>query len=348
MCMSFGNDADILIDPQSRNSDKYISNIRKLSVFRNVFNAKEIEILNKIRNPNKTKRKITITLSYIFLNSVIKKMFPQGFDYDTVYLSNNTFISNPIVQYVNLHKLDVDFVYYDDGEGSYDNNTVNRESSSDRFIKKVLRRSVVPAKSSKLLYSPELYNMIHPDEAETIGRVPYFNASDKIQNVIEQVFETDSIKTIEEPFIILDTMPYEVMVKEEADKYQEQIQKICDALNGKVCVKKHPRDKKMNRYGCKEYTDNSVPFEMLCLCSDFSSKTLIVLSSTSILTPKIIFNQEPHIVLLYKLFPMKSGFDDQRTKMYDSIRKIYADPSKLSIPESFEELNELISSFSAE
>ena len=71
MCMSFGNDADILIDPQSRNSDKYISNIRKLSVFKNVFNAKEIEILNKIRNPNKTKRKITITLSYIFLNSVI-------------------------------------------------------------------------------------------------------------------------------------------------------------------------------------------------------------------------------------------------------------------------------------
>ena len=345
MRMSFGNDADIFIDPRSRNSERYIENIRKLSVFNRVFNAKEIEILNKIRNPNKTKRKITITLSYLFLNSVIKKMFPGGFDYDTVYLSNNTFISNPIVQYVNLHKLDVEFVYYD--EGSYDNNTINRESSSDRFIKTVLRRSVVPAKSSKLLYSPELYEMIHPGNSEKIGRVPYFNASDKIQSVIEQVFETDSIKTIEEPFIILDTMPYEVMVKEEADKYQNQIQMICDALKGKVCVKKHPRDKKMNRYGCKEYTDNSVPFEMLCLCSDFSNKTLIVLSSTSILTPKIIFNQEPHIVLLYKLFPMKSGFDDQRTKMYDSIRNIYSDPSKLSIPESFEELNELIGSFSA-
>ena len=71
-----------------------------------------------------------------------------------------------------------------------------------------------------------------------------------------------------------------------------------------IIVKRHPRDD-ANRYapyGCKEFPTSVVPWEVQMLDGDYSRKVLLSVSSTSLLTPSLIFDYPYHVISLEKMF----------------------------------------------
>ena len=143
---------------------------------------------------------------------------------------------------------------------------------------------------------------------------------------------------IEEKAIILDTIKSEVLSPEDAKKLDDIYDNICNILGyDNVIMKVHPRDKN-NKSKIKKYLHTSIPFEYIKLESNIERKLLITLSSTAVVMPKILFNQEPAVILLYKLFNLKLGERDTRDSLYINCKSMYQNKAKFLIPKNMEEL----------
>jgi len=69
---------------------------------------------------------------------------------------------------------------------------------------------------------------------------------------------------------------------------------------------------------------------------------LFTLLSTATIMPKLLLDQEPRIVLLYHLFKRLEGDDEDRDRFFQLTRETYRDPDRILIPETEEELDEII------
>lgn len=88
---------------------------------------------------------------------------------------------------------------------------------------------------------------------------------------------------------------------------------------------------------------NSGLWELICYDSISGENVLIGSVSTSLLTPKLLFDREPFVILLYRLL---DGGDDGRSVAGDKILSMlktgYSDTSKVFVPESLEELSDTL------
>ena len=77
--------------------------------------------------------------------------------------------------------------------------------------------------------------------------------------------------------------------------------------------------------------------EVLCIHQDFTDKILITFFSTAVFTPKMLYGQEPTIILMYKAFGSTVNIN-HKDDLCKSIVSTYNDKSKVIVPESLEEL----------
>lgn len=63
-------------------------------------------------------------------------------------------------------------------------------------------------------------------------------------------------------------------------------------------------------------------------------------------TPKILFNQEPTVIVLTKIFSPKTGELNLFEDYFCAVKNSYSNPKKFYIPENLKELMEIIYSFS--
>ena len=85
--------------------------------------------------------------------------------------------------------------------------------------------------------------------------------------------------------------------------------------------------------------ESETPWE-IDISSLTSDSTLISYFSTAMITPKLLFNLEPRIIFLFKLF---RGFDFYRADdIVDKVTGLYGNSSKVCLPESWMELEELL------
>lgn len=116
-------------------------------------------------------------------------------------------------------------------------------------------------------------------------------------------FNENFLKLLDYDFIFFDAP---ISIKELQVKQINLIKLLSKELTKKFIVKTHPRTL------IKDEIDNSFifklnfPLEILCLNKDLSNKTLISIFSTVNITPKLMFNQEPKIIFLYKLLDLES------------------------------------------
>ena len=120
--------------------------------------------------------------------------------------------------------------------------------------------------------------------------------------------------------------------------------KVFECLNKDIAIiKPHPRQKNstLSNSGIKVCHNNTLPWEIVCLNNDLSNKVQITIFSQACISPKLIFDQEPTVIFLYKLLPV--GYDYLGAGLLefaDSIGALYRDKDKYFIPESFEELHD--------
>lgn len=320
--------ADICIDPHFEKGYYYKQKLEDLNLFDAIRIVDPKDIINtRIRSENNGfKRKLKLGLLYI---SNYPKKFLSSEGYDYLFTSTNAFLYTMCSCYLKRRHNNFKTIYFDDGEGSYDD-----------FIK--IFNTYHGDKLSIHLYSPDLFKLCYPGIAIQTSRIRRWIEDNKIRDAIEHVFEQKDKAQIAEKYIILDTVKSEAISSEDAKKLDELYHVIATLKgNENVIIKKHPRDT-MQDDVLKNYPYTSIPFEYIALESEIDDKVLISLSSTAAVMPKIILDQEPTVILLYKMFKMGIGEDNTREVLYQNCRSMYREKRRFVIPSSKEELIEVL------
>ena len=73
---------------------------------------------------------------------------------------------------------------------------------------------------------------------------------------------------------------------------------------------------------------------------NMENKTIISIFSTTCITPKLMFGQEPRVIMLYKLLGRDySFFGEGMIEFVEKVKNSYVDKSKFFIPESWVEFD---------
>ena len=108
-----------------------------------------------------------------------------------------------------------------------------------------------------------------------------------------------------------------------------------------IAFKRHPRDSR-NNFKSRVYVEGTVPFEVINYIQDMTDIILIAWDSTSVITPKMFWNQEPRVLLLYKLVKGKLNNTNETDEFYQTFKHYYVNKSRFMIPSNESEFKECI------
>lgn len=112
-------------------------------------------------------------------------------------------------------------------------------------------------------------------------------------------------------------------------------------------IKLHPRDD-LNCYSEYNILDSSVPWEvMITQNGNIDDYLLVGINSTALITPKLVFDYEPSLLILEKVFKYwevgaKKHTVERTYILFEELRNTYRVPEKVQIPDSYAELYEII------
>lgn len=195
----------------------------------------------------------------------------------------------------------------------------------------------------RYLLSPELYK--HQSEYDII-KAPSLSEDTDFIKLINSVF--GSVENINARCIYF-AQPYDSDFGVGSMELKEG--KVMDILSGciphqDIVCKLHPRQERGSFYNLKTI-DTLASWEQYLLSSEnIDDKILVSISSTALLTPKLLQNKEPYVICLIQLFEeelckiiTKENYNSLLNIMF-TIKEMYEDSNAFLIPSSFEELEE--------
>jgi hypothetical protein len=122
-----------------------------------------------------------------------------------------------------------------------------------------------------------------------------------------------------------------------------------------LIIRKHPitMGTLYEDHGFTVDTMGNIPWELILLNSKFNNKVLITIMSTAVLSPKMMFNEEPWIIVLAKAYHRE--FKDREPWANElwrpefetlilKVKTMYSEPAKVIIPESFDDFYSIMKS----
>ncbi|WP_296727400.1 hypothetical protein [Ruminococcus sp.] len=330
--------ADVYIVPQFIGADNYCNRLKKLNVFRKVVLVDSDQFEKYKRFKNGFFRAAGIVVNYIRINKVVRSILLKDTLYDNIYISSKANIGRLICLYHLKHRPKTIISYFDDGEGSYNNERLYTPKTGDYIIRRVIfgKRSIDLSKTI-YLYSPELFKTIHTQSGMIIKKIKTWHNDSEMLSKINTLCDYDEKKGIEEDVIFLDTLAEDVFNKDYVSKYYRIQDQINDLFRGNIVYKKHPRDNKKSDPDKRIYCYDSIPFEVICANCDMSKKIIITTSSTAVATPKILFDAEPVIVMMFNFVHWKNKDTGDKEKYYSALMRVYNDKNKFYSPHNKKE-----------
>ena len=284
--------------------------------------------------------------AYCSVDWVAEKSLIPDTEYKAMFASTRNLIGRLIWYHFIKHDCPMDFYYFDDGEASYHSiEKIRRVSKTDAVARTILfGKKSVCTDYPQYLYSPELYRAINPNKNIEIRKIPNILDDPQMKEIINTIYDFPEDGAIRERVIYIDTVREENKLGYSSlDQMLQQISECFGTDN--IMVKKHPRDKTPAQDGYHVYKYNGLPFESICLNSDISSKVVIAVRSTAAITPKLMLDQEPHVIALYKIL---GDYTEKMDQMYRACKALYQDPERFAIPETMDELSEVLMRFRQE
>ena len=337
--------ADLYIDPQFDGAADLAERIRAEKIFENTVVLNDLKSIQKVRfEEGKLKRYQAILSLYARIRKAAEEILLPGVTYRRMYATHNVFVANLLMLYISKYRIRTKICYFDDGEGSYDNVNTFRIGKADQITKKmILRGRKLRGCRKYYMYSPELFQAMHPDNTIPVAPLPNFSKNREVREKLERIFDITPEKGIREPVIILDALKELVLSPEDDERIVRLYDRLVEEFGeDKVIVKRHPRDSRVYEKKIHTYPYPTLPFEITLLSSEPSEMILITLLSTATIMPKLLMDEEPLTVLLYHLFKRKNGNDADRDRFFALTKGTYRDPDSIRIPDTEEELEEII------
>lgn len=325
--------SDLYVVPQFLDASKYVERLRKTHIFREVseVNTDTIEAYKK--HSNKILIYGGLIRNYLRVSSIAQQILLPNTEYSRVFISSKANIGRLVCLYYIRKFPGAKICYFDDGEGSYDNTRLYQPTGKDATIRRILfGKRALELSDTIYLYSPELYHKLNPNSKMLVSRLPSWNSSSELLRYINEVCDYTEEKSISQKVIFLDTISTDIFEYEMCEQYKKLRRGLIELFKEDIIIKKHPRD--LESAECAEYPYKDIPFEVICANNDIGNKLLVSLASTAVSMPKILFDANVSVLLLYKIFPPKCGNDEERDRFYQAIQKRYPDKEKFCIPES--------------
>lgn len=301
----------------------------------NFFNQIHVENLRKI-----FENVIIISVNrkreyFKFIRILLKGKFSKKEIYKNIF-TYATEINSRLYAMQYWHKRYSNIFYFEDGLETYDWVMYNKAKEKiDTGFKFFYGKRPLELCKALYVYEPEcvINNTFHKPifELQKVKSTTCFNDID-----IKSIFSGD-ITPFPKKIVFLAAWFSEI------EKYYSQndfIQILVDTIGiNQCCIKKHPNDKNSSIIDNQITVANSGCFEVANLYNDMNSYIFISIISTACLTPKLIYDQEPIIIFLYKIFLDSYDSKEWREtdKVIQKIRKQYKNSERIMIPDSLQE-----------
>ena len=190
------------------------------------------------------------------------------------------------------------------------------------------------------MFEPGLLKVPHYGELRTMPLIDRNNK--KLVSALNCAFDfnPEDNEFNDKDIIILEQGPLKIDFDKEAF-WESILNKI---NHSRAIIKAHPRQSgsTLQQSGINISKKFSVPWEVIALNTNIEEKTQITIFSASCVMPKINFNLEPTVILLYKLVPVDyvNFVGRQIDELHEEIKNKYSDKNKFFIPETMEEFEE--------
>lgn len=303
--------------------------IRSCSLFSNIYDLSDCFKRKEVHASLFRKPYLvwTILISQIHMRDIVK-------EYDLLFVTYPSIPVLAITQRMIELNHQIKIYMFEDGIATYNDFDLYR-SYSTKFIYKVFFGfDFYGILKGVYVYNKQLMSVTNNIDLFSINVFPdsmlpalYY---EKYKDEIE-IYRTKKIIFFDEYLIDND------LVKQKREI--ELLQLICKQVGGEnVIFKPHPRSVKYPQIeGVTISKNNTIPFEIIIQCMpSIENKILISSCSTACITPKLIFNKEPAIIILSRLF----GEEEHILKIFRNTELAYEQKNKFKIPHNVEELIE--------
>lgn len=317
--------ADLVILGVFPDADKYGKAITKESVFENVY------LISRVKNNGRIHLLKTIygiiNPSYYLKRAGIEEPLKLKEKYDYLVVPKFSNASAAIWQLNKKAKLQL----YEDGLALYDGTTERSTLVSSNKTYKLLYKAFNYGRDFEEYEKVYLNkkSMYYNTKSEKAIQTPkfdnyYMNSVKEQLSCRKEMYNNKAIIWFGQP---------------EDPENIEETRKALLNLKDKVVYKPHPR------YGgdIKDFDiyENSAVWELDMLnIDDINSKCLVTFDSTSVFTPKMLYDFEPYIVLTFNIIKQKG--DEDFKKLLNRFIDTYKDKNRIIIPDSVDELKRSI------
>lgn len=336
--------SDLYIDPQFDGAAYFANRIRECGIFDNVEVIKSQSIYQKYMSTGPGLiNHLQIGNTYLHVSDIAKSILLDGVEYDNLFLSSKAYLPRMVFLYFIKMKKKFSTYYFDDGAGTYENNRAYQIKRNDRILRKMLfGDKAIETGFDRYVFSPLLFKQMNTDAvARPINRV-WENESGR--TLMNEIFDLSCTPNIKEKMIILDQPKEELFNNDDIKKIDSIYSRFVKTIGfDEAIVKKHPRSSAEDFKEIRYIEGTGIPFELYCLNIDMNKKILISHSSTAVATPKILFDQEPTVIVLTKLIDPITGEKDLFEEFFCAVKNTYRNKEKFIIPSSMDELDEICS-----
>lgn len=328
-------DCDLYYVPTSNNAEELVEAVRSTGIFNEVTMLPNINI----EYPITISQCVTISLNRFGARKLLKNK-----QYDTVYYNTDGWLLNSIV-YSSLPNKKSKNIFVENGINPY----LTPYDTKEWYLRLFINCNFMTCMDGRFideryLYEPSLLGVPQSGEIHTLHKID--RTDEKLKSTINQIFGYDEKKDsfADKRIIIMEQGPR----KEPIDMLGlwKRVSRYID--KDSAIVKSHPRQKQsaLRELGYDMYERYTIPWEILTLNQDMNDKVLFSIFSSSCVNPKLMFDAEPRIIMLYKLIGIDySFFGKGLIQFVEGVGSLYRDKSKFFVPESWEELDEYCKEF---
>lgn len=322
---------DLYYTNVTRDAEEIVERIKQLNVFHNVYLLPNISIEYPIR----LRRCVDISIKKW---EVLKLLADKK--YENVYFNVDGWLYNSII-YNGLHGKNRNFksIFVENGVNPY----ITSYDSKEWYLRLFINLNGLVCMDGK--YIDERYvlepSMIGVKQSGLIKKLNKIDRNDEfIKNNLNKIFGYD--KTLDS-FSQSDTIIMEQAPRREYIDMYSLWERVGTKINKeKTVVKPHPRqlDSALKKLGFKTYDRFTIPWELSVLNENMENKTIISTFSTTCIAPKLMFGQEPRVIMLYKLLGRDySFFGEGMLAFVEKVKNSYVNKDKFFVPETWEEFD---------
>lgn len=333
-----------ILDHNQLYEDMYKKAI-ETNLFKKVYLLKTSEYNRWSRSErNRFTRYMVKILEYLFYKTISKHFVKDQILYDKFWISHMDQSSWLLFMMNKKRNKYLELIFFEDGTGGY--LLLNRKQNpiEIKLLHLLGYKSLYEEIKMLYLYKPtlvadSLYPNVKLEELPKIDNICTKNALNKLFLVDKSDIENSNYLYLffDSPFLSEDI----------SRKQSEMVSFLSEKLKDEFRVKLHPRSK-LSKDSIENLLLNiQMPTEIISLNRDVSQNVFISIFSTVGISPKLMFDQEPILIFLYKIINVDMFVGREAFEFIERFAKIYTNTNKIFIPETFQELENILRTLEA-